>query len=67
MTELRMLHFVDNVFFQYVYQIKLNGELKHEVHNTQAESFEKVTVYFGDPWYASLDGTIRKLKIVRRA
>ena len=67
MTELRMLHSNDNVFFQYVYQIKLNGELKHEVHNTQAESFEKVTVYSGDPWYAPLDGTIRKLKIVRRA
>ena len=48
----------------YIYIIKINGEVVFSEKNLQAQSFNDVKVYAGDPWYEAQDGSIKNLYII---
>ena len=50
-------------FFQYLYQVRLDGNLVDNKINTTPSDFYDVKVYAGSPWNNALDGKIRNLRI----
>ncbi|XP_065653677.1 uncharacterized protein LOC136080664 isoform X2 [Hydra vulgaris] len=48
----------------YVYTIRLNGEVVFTYINNNAQSFNNVKVYASDPWHDVQDGLIRNLFII---
>ena len=50
----------------YVYQIEIDGQIKHSVDNNNAQVFENVIFYGSDPWRTSFTsefGLLRNLKV----
>nr|XP_047125000.1 uncharacterized protein LOC101240703 isoform X1 [Hydra vulgaris] len=50
--------------FDYVYTIRLNGEVVFTYINNNVQSFDNVKVYASDPWHDVQDGLIRNLFII---
>ena len=50
-------------FFQYFFQVRLDGTLLHDEENTTPTDFYNVKVYAGNPWHDALDGKIRNVRI----
>ena len=48
---------------KYIYSVHVNGELLYTTENTNPKTYKNVKVYVSDPWYASLDGQIKDLKV----
>lgn len=50
----------------YNYSVKIDNNLAHSAENKQPVDLTDVKVYTSDPWYAPLNGTIRRLEINTR-
>ena len=51
---------------KYVYQIEIDGQIKHSVDNNNAKVFENVRLYASDPWhtpFTSNYGLLKNLKV----
>ena len=48
---------------EYIYNIKVNGQLLHSVVNTSPEDFPNVKVYASNHWHPALPGYIRNLSV----
>ena len=51
-------------YFQYMFEVLLNGESKRSIENTTPEKYENVKVFASNPWYPAADGKIRNLRII---
>ena len=63
-------HIVIRQFYKqcgkYVYQIEIDGQIKHSVDNNNAKVFENVKLYASDPWYTPFTsnyGLLKNLKV----
>ena len=63
-------HIVIRQFYKqcgkYVYQIEIDGQIKHSVDNNNAKVFENVKLYASDPWhtpFTSNYGLLKNLKV----
>ena len=63
-------HIVIRQFYKqcgkYVYQIEIDGQIKHSVENNNAKVFENVRLYASDPWhtpFTSNYGLLKNLKV----
>ena len=50
--------------FDYIYTIRINGEVVFSEKNEQANIFQNVKVYASDPWYEAQNGLIKNLYII---
>ena len=46
-----------------MYEIKINKESVLNEENTQAEVFNNVKIFVGDPWYEPVGGKIKNLAV----
>ena len=48
---------------KYIYSAHVNGELLHTEENRSPRTYQNVNLYISDPWYPSIDGQIKDLKV----
>ena len=46
-----------------LFKIIMDGELKHEVQNSQAQDYNNVTAYLSNPWVAEFRGCLENFQV----